>query len=171
MALSNDKKKKDQDKTKETEKQKIDVDKIDLEKHKEYTTDNPGTLDKPHSVGGAVVKPEDMGKVKGRAVTAMQQQTEKQMSQLYDQMQMLANQANEIKERVEVSERIYAAQMNFEPQIAQTYYLYEKEDGTDVVSMIGPDEWGKNKPYRYFIASATLLADHTWEVHREEKEL
>nr|WP_277487688.1 DUF2452 domain-containing protein [Catalinimonas alkaloidigena] len=137
---------------------------MDFEKEKEKITENPGTLAFPHTVGGALIKPEDRGKIKGRAVSAMHQQTDRQMKQLYDQMQTLVDQANELKQRVEVSERIYLAQMSFEPLVGHTYYLYEKDDGNDVLSMIAPDEWGKTSPFKKLISKATLLADHTWEL-------
>ncbi len=145
-------------------KNKVDLNQIDLEKMKESTTDQPGLVAFPHSVGGAVIKPEDQGKMKGRSVTAMRQQTERQMQQLYEQAQTLARQARAIQHRVEVSERIYTAQMNFEPIIAHTYHLYERADGTDVLSMVSPREWGRKTPYAAYLAKVTLLADHTWEV-------
>ena len=143
---------------------KIDIDNIDLDELKEKTTENPGLLSFPHSVGAAMVKPEDQGKVMGRAMTAMKEQTESQLQQLYDQMQVLVKQANNIKSRVHVSERIYLSQMNFEPIIGQTYFLYEKSEGENVLSMISPQEWGKNPPYQSFVTKVKLLADHTWEV-------
>jgi|JI81BgreenRNA_FD_contig_51_1259120_length_683_multi_2_in_0_out_0_1 hypothetical protein len=142
----------------------IDVSKIDLEKMKEKTAENPSLLPYAHTVGGAVIKPEDEGKIKGRAIQAMQEQTTSQMKQLYEQMQTLAKQAQEINRRIEVSNRIYVAQMRFEPIIGRIYYLYEKHDGTDTLSLIAPNEWGRAKKFAKHIASAKLLADHTWEV-------
>lgn len=164
MSKEEDKNKKKGKEKEDNKKNKVDVDKIDLEKSKENTTENPGTIAFPHNVGSAVVKPEDQGKIKGRALSAMKEQTDKQMSQLYQQMQTLAQQAYDIKERVEVSERIYQAELGFEPLISHTYYLYEKKDGTDIVSMIPPDQWGRSFPYKAFIAAAKLLSDHTWEL-------
>lgn len=146
-------------------KNKVNLDHIDLEKEKEKTTDTPGTLAFPHTVGGAIIRPEDKGKIKGKAVSAMRQQTDRQMKQLYNQMQTLVNQANQLKDRVEVSERIYTSQMNFDPVIGETYYLYEKTDGTDVLSMIAPEEWGKTMPFEKLVGKAKLLSDHTWEVN------
>ncbi len=143
---------------------KINLDHIDLEKEREKITETPGTLAFPHTVGGAIIRPEDKGKIKGKAVAAMRQQTDRQMKQLYGQMQTLVDQANKLKKRVEVSERIYTSQMNFEPVVGDTYYLYEKKDGTDVLSMISPEEWGRVIPFNKLLGKATLLADHTWEV-------
>jgi hypothetical protein len=146
------------------EKNKINIEEIDLEKEKEKTSDNPGLIPFAHNIGGVAIKAEDLGKIKGRAMAAMKEQAEKQMNQLYRQMQVIADQANEIKKRVEISQRIYNSQINFEPLIGQTYYLYEKKNGENVLSMIGPGEWGKKFPYESFLAEVKLLSDHTWEV-------
>jgi hypothetical protein len=143
---------------------RIDIDQIDLDEMKEKTTENPGLSPFPHSVGGAMVRPEDKGKVVGRAMTAMKEQTDRQLQQLYDQMHVLVKQAKDIKSRVHVSEKIYLSKMSFEPIIGQTYFLYEKTDEENVLSMISPTEWGKQIPYPRFVAKVKLLADHTWDV-------
>lgn len=150
-----------------TKAQKIDVNQIDLDKMKEKTTDMPGLLPYAHQSGSAIIKPEDKGKITGRAVAAMHSQTDMQMAQIYQQMQLLADQAKAIQKRVEVSERIYQASISFEPLINHHYFLYEKEDGTDFLSMVAPEEWGRKKRFSRFIAEIKLLADHTWEIVRE----
>lgn len=146
---------------------KIDVDRLDLERMKDKTTDNPGMLPYAHHAGSAIIKPEDKGKITGRAVAAMHSQTDMQMSQIYQQMQLLADQAKKIQARVEVSERIYQASIAFEPLINHRYFLYQKSDGLDFLSMIGPEEWGRKKDFASFIAEIKLLADHTWDILRE----
>ncbi|MBW3468067.1 DUF2452 domain-containing protein [Arthrospiribacter ruber] len=150
-----------------SKKKKIDVNNIDLEKMKEMTTDNPGLLPYAHQSGSALIKPEDKGKITGRAVAAMHSQTDMQMSQIYQQMQLLAEQAKAIKSRVEISERIYETPMNFEPLINHHYFLYQKEDDSDFLSMVAPEEWGRKKRFRKFVAEVKLLADHTWEIIRQ----
>lgn len=131
--------------------------------------ENPGLMAYAHSTGSAVIKPEDMGKVRGKSILAMRQQSERQLNQIYVQMATLAQQAKALRERVEVSERIYKTNMNFEPIINETYYVYEKEDGTDVLSLVAPDEWGRSFKFSRFIAKVTMLADHTWEVFYNEQ--
>lgn len=133
----------------------IDPDKI---------TENPGTIGFPHHIGSAIIKPEDKGKIKGRAMMAMQDQTRRELSKLYEQMQTLVKQVNDIKKRVEVSEKIYQSQINFEPVINHLYFLYEKENGTSILSMISPKEWGAEIPFNKYLATVKLLSDHTWEV-------
>jgi hypothetical protein len=41
--------------------------------------------------------------------------------------------------------------------------VYQKDDGTQVLSMVAPYEWGKNAPYT-FLNTVRLLADRTWEI-------
>jgi hypothetical protein len=146
---------------------KIDVDKLDLEEMREKISQNPATLPYAHHSGSALIKPEDLGKITGRAIAAMQSQTDMQMSQIYKQMQLLAEQAKTIQTRVEYSERIYNAQVPFEPLINHHYFLYQKEEGTDFLSMISPDEWGRRKGNNVFLAEVKLLADHTWDIVKE----
>ena len=113
--------------------------------------------------GGAIVRPDDEGKHKGLAVRAMEEQTQMHMDQIYEQMRLLAEQAQNIQRRKELSERIYHATMRFEPLIGRTYFLYSKE-GKDILSLIAPHEWGRSKGYDAYQAKLRLLADHTWEV-------
>ena len=134
---------------------------------KDKITENPGTLPYAHTVGGAVIEPSKKGVIKNKSIAAMEQQTNRQLKQLYDQMKVLAEQAKALQNRAEISRQIYESEMGFEPVIGHTYHLYiRKSEGKYVLSMIGPDEWGKSKPYDY-VSKVSLLADHTWEILEE----
>ena len=132
---------------------------------KDKISETPHILPYAHTVGGAVIKPVDKGRVKGLAVSAMYEQTEMQLDQIRRQVELLASQAQEIHKRVEISERIYLSEMNFKPLIGHTYHLYTRSNGTEFLSMIGPDEWGRSAPV-IFPATIKLLADHTWDILR-----
>jgi hypothetical protein len=131
---------------------------------KDKVAENPGLLAYPHTIGSVVVKPEDNGKLKTRALSAMHEQTSAQLKQIQKQVETLLVQANDIKRRVEVSEKVYQAEMRFEPFVGKIYHLYEKE-GKYQLLLIGPDEWGmSNKNNLNFVSTVKLLSDHTWEV-------
>ncbi len=130
---------------------------------KDKVAENPHLLPYAHTVGGVVIKPIDRGRMKGLAMSAMYEQADSQMDQIREQIELLADQARKIQDRIKISEDIYEAEMNFKPLIGKNYHLYKKSDEKRVLSMIGPNEWGKKAPYE-FIASITLLADHTWKV-------
>ena len=130
---------------------------------KDKIAENPHLLPYAHTVGGVVIRPIDRGRVKGLALTAMYEQADQQMDQIRQQIELLAQQAKAIQERVRISEEIYEATYNFKPIIGKIYHLYKKKSGKRVLSMIGPGEWGKSQPYT-FIASIQLSADHTWKI-------
>ena len=139
----------------------IDPDKI---------TENPHSLEYAHHAGSALIKPEDQGKLKGRALEAMDHQTDMQLNQIYEQMQLLAEQAKKLNARKQVSEFIYQAEMRFEPFINHTYHLYQRDNKSFVLSLVGPDQWGRTKQSFEFIATVKLLADHTWDILAQNPE-
>ena len=132
---------------------------------KDKIAENPHLLPYAHTVGGAVIKPIDKGRVKGLAVSAMYDQTEMQLSQIREQVELLAQQAELVHRRVKISEQIYLAEMSFKPLISHTYHLYRRKNGKEVLSMVAPEQWGKSMPFEEFVATVTLLADHTWDIH------
>lgn len=131
---------------------------------KDKITETPSNIKYPHHIGSASVTPLDKIDIKSRAMSAMEQQTNTQLDQIKKQMELLANQAREIQDRINLSNEIYKAEANFEPLINHTYYLYENTKGSNVLSMIGPDEWGKSCPFPVYLCTCQLLADHTWKI-------
>lgn len=114
------------------------------------------------SVSGVAIRPTKEGMIRHQALTAMEEQTNMQLDQIRKQIELLARQAQEIIKRKELSLMIYEAKLNFKPVIGHSYHLYEKQDGSYILSMLSPQEWGESAPFKQFIASARLLADHTW---------
>lgn len=135
---------------------------------KDKVTESPHNLPYAHTVGGAVVKPIDKGRMKGLAVAAMYEQTDMQLNQIKEQIDLLAVQARAIQKRIEISEQIYQCQMNFKPLINHIYHLYRRDNNEQILSMVAPDEWGRSNPLT-FVASVRLLADHTWEILEERE--
>lgn len=133
----------------------------------ESITENPGTLTYGHHRGSMPVVPTEQGKLKGRALSAMEHQTDIQLLQIRQQMELLAHQANKIQNRVAVSNQIYGAEMRFEPLINHIYHLYEKQDGKHVLSMISPTDWGRRGCPYHFLSTVRMLADHTWDIIEE----
>jgi hypothetical protein len=93
----------------------------------------------------------------------MREQTNIQMNQIQKQVELLMQQANDLKERVEISEKIYLADLSFEPIIGQTYHLYLK-DSVYKLLLIGPDDWGKLPSTLEYVGTVKMLGDHTWDV-------
>ena len=115
------------------------------------------------SVAGALIRPTEEGVIKHKALTAMEEQTNMQLNQIRKQIELLALQAQEIQKRKELSLMIYNAKLSFKPNIGQLYYLYEKNDGSHMLSLVSPKEWGTSGPFKRYVAAVQLLADHTWK--------
>lgn len=136
---------------------------------KDKVTEEPGTLTYPHHAGSALVKPEDVGKIHSRALSAMHEQTGRQLAQLQRQAALLAEEAGRLQRRVEISEKIYTAVISFEPFIGHTYHLYLKNQYR--LMMISDEEWGRKRPAELeYICAVTLLSDHTWQVREADGE-
>ncbi len=137
----------------------IDPDKI---------TENPGLIPYPHTIGSPAFAPTRKGAIKSRSMKAMEEQSTMQMRQIQEQIALLARQAEKLRDRVEISKAIYEAEMGFQPIAGNTYHLYARDIQQFVLSMIGPEEWGRKIPFKHFVGTVRLLADHTWDVLHSE---
>lgn len=134
---------------------------------KDSITENPSTLPYAHERGGQLIKPLDKGRIKGNALAAMYEQSDMQLDQIKEQIELLAKQAQSIHDRVKISERIYQADMSIQPLVGKTYHLYRRPTGKEILSLVAPEEWGRSSKLE-FVASVKLLADHTWEIISNE---
>ena len=131
---------------------------------KDKISKTPHLLPYAHSIGSAIIRPVDKGKIKGLAMSAMYEQTDSNLMQIKEQVELLVSQAQKIHDRIQVSEKIYKAECGITPIIGRFYYLYKKKETSKwLISMVSPDEWGSKLPYHY-IACVKLLHDHTWDV-------
>lgn len=117
----------------------------------------------PTSVSSPIIKPIDKRLVKATALDTMQQQAMQQIEMLKKQADLIMLQVKQIEERIEVSHRIYKADIGFEPVAGCVYHLYAHQ-GKEVLSLVAPYEWGKSCPYSEWLASVQLLADKTWQI-------
>lgn len=116
------------------------------------------------SVSSPKIEPVDKRLLKANAHEAMQHQAEQQIQMLRKQAELLLKQAKEIENRLQVSHEIYKADVNFEPVIGGIYHLYQRKDGTQVLTLVAPYEWGKTMPYEMYLHTVRLLPDRTWDI-------
>jgi hypothetical protein len=117
----------------------------------------------PLSISSPVIKPEDRNKIKANAVEAMHHYANQEISILKKQADLIMQQVREIESRLRISEQIYESDMRFQPVVNQVYHLYEKDDYYSL-SLVAPEEWGRSKTTKKYVASVRLLGDHSWEV-------
>jgi len=130
---------------------------------KDKIAQDPGLLPYASHIGSAIIRPVESGKDKGLGMKAMYEQSDQNLNRIKEQVELLIKQAQDIHDRIDISEEIYLASCSFKPIIGQTYYLYLRKDNTKFLSMVNPDEWGSNSTLE-FKCAVKLLADHTWKV-------
>ena len=107
---------------------------------KDKITKTPSILEYDHHVGQTLVKPDDKGKLKGRSLSAMEHPKDMQLNQIYEQMQLHADQAKLLNNLKVIQEIIYDAEMHFQPIINHVYHVCQKEDSSFLLSMIAKNE-------------------------------
>ena len=69
----------------------------------------------------------------------------------------LLEEAEILKETIELNDRIYNCKYNFEPKIGNTYHIYEGKDGKEFLSIIAPHEWDQKHVISVRLNSYSLL--------------
>ena len=131
-----------------------------MKKKPDNVADKPNILPYGTNVGAPAIKPNDVGVWRGEKIIKTNQYFEAKFNEIKEDYQKLI-------ENYEWNKLVYASDFKFEPEKGKVYFLYQKEDGIDFMSMIGPEEWGRKKNWANFVAEIKLLADHTWEIIRE----
>ena len=65
---------------------------------------------------------------------------------------------DELQEEFYWNKLVYESQINFQPVIGNVYHLYERDDNTNFLSLIAPNEWGMS-----YIGSFKLKHNRKWE--------
>lgn len=139
----------------------------DLEILKEKTTDIPGLIQYAHERGGFAITIKESDAIKHEAINSMQEQVEIQLQMLHERMQVLAKQAQELKNRALISQELASFSPGFTPVPGQVYFLYIRHNDERVLSLIGPWQW-KEMPFREFVASVRYLSDKTWQLCEDD---
>ena len=81
-------------------------------------------------------------------------------------VEVLQQQAAEIKTRLDMTDHIHAAEYAFVPQPGHSYWLlWDSASEVYRLSMTGPDEWSAGIPENYsYVDCVTMLGDYTWVV-------
>ncbi len=109
------------------------------------------------SVGAPVIRVDDLISWKSRGISTVNKEFENKFNELKLQYENLM-------EEYQWNELVYNARFSFEPVVGEIYHLYRTDDGTDFLSLIGPNEWNKEH-----IGTFKLNSDKKWIVlHKKE---
>jgi len=93
----------------------------------------------------------------------------KQAQQEFENLKQIAEvinkQAQQIKERLEVTQMIYQAEYSFTPVPDSTYWIAkDTEKDIFILCILGPKEWATKPPKNYeYISEVKYLANGLWE--------
>jgi hypothetical protein len=111
---------------------------------------NASSLSYSTSVGAPVIRVDDIVSWKSRGITNVNKEFENKFNELKIQYENL------MKE-FEWNELIYNSKFSFEPVIGEIYHLYENGDGSNLLSLIAPNEWNKEH-----IGTFKLNSERKW---------
>ena len=125
--------------------------------------DNPGLLPYASNVGAPVFKPDDVVSWKNEKVTKTNHYFETKYNEIKEEYRKLI-------EAYEWNKLVYKSEFSFEPVKGDTYYLYQRDNGTLFLSLIESWAWGKSKLRNekpVFIGAFRLDSNDKWEKMNE----
>ncbi len=102
------------------------------------------------NIGAPVIQLDDVGGWKRIQAQNANKIFTKKYEEIKDEFKRLVDE-------VSWNEFVYSATYNFLPVIGETYYLYEKNDGSPFLSLIAPTEWNMK-----FLGSTRLESNNKW---------
>lgn len=111
---------------------------------------NANMLPYATTVGAPAIKTDDVAAWKTRGI----HQVNKEFENKFDELKL---QYLKLMEEYEWNDLVYNAKFSFEPVVGEIYHMYQAENGTHFLSLIGPNEWNKEH-----LASFKLNSDKKW---------
>ena len=102
------------------------------------------------NVGAPAIRLEDVGGWK----QIQAQNANKIFTKKYEEIK---DEFKKLVDEVSWNEFVYSATYNFVPVMGETYYLYEKKDGSPFLSLITPTEWNMK-----YIGTTKLESNNKW---------
>jgi hypothetical protein len=98
-------------------------------------------------------------------INAARRYAQQEYDRIMQLVEVLQQQATDIKRRLDLTDQVHAAKYNFQPYQGQIYWLVQdtKHNCSRLVQ-IGPTEWSTGAPAEYvYIQRIQWLGDYTWQ--------
>ena len=90
--------------------------------------------------------------------TFMVESTSKVKKYYTSKLSEIEKEYNRVVNEILINERLYSAKCSIEPIPGHSYHLYERNNGEEFISIIGPNEWN----FKH-IGEYKFLSDGRWE--------
>lgn len=119
----------------------------------------------PTEAGSPKFEPVPVTEQKDIMLNAARLAAQQEYDRIMEVVQVLQKQAENIKQRLELTDQVHAAAYQMKLYPGQKYWLFHdlKQGGT-ALSGTGPDDWFCGQPDHYdYIVQIKWLGDYTWQ--------
>jgi hypothetical protein len=118
----------------------------------------------PTEVGGPAFDLIPVEKQKDIMVNVARMHGHQEYRRIMELVSVLQRQADEVRQRLEITDLVHAAKYSFQIYHGQCYWLArDRARGGTLLTQTGPDEWTTNPPdYYEYICRVKWLGDYTW---------
>jgi hypothetical protein len=106
----------------------------------------------PTEIGSQNFKPDDISLFKLEKTTKVKKYYSTKFEEIATQYELLMKD-------IQINERLYKSNHNFEPVTGEIYNLYKKQSGEEFISIISPDEWSNKFE---FIGKFQFTSESRW---------
>jgi hypothetical protein len=125
---------------------------------------NRNTTPYPVEVGGPAFDLIPVEKQKDIMVNVARMHARQEYSRIMELVAVLQRQADEVRQRLDITDLVHAAKYSFQIYHGQCYWLaYDRWHGGTILTQTGPTEWSTTKPEYYeYVCRVKWLGDYTW---------
>ena len=134
-----------------------------MSKKPDMFAENKSVMPYGDNVGAPAIRPDDVDTWKSEKVAKTNHYFETKYNEIKEEYRKLI-------EAYEWNKLVYKSEFSFEPVKGDTYYLYQRDNGTLFLSLIESWAWGKSKLRNekpVFIGAFRLDSNDKWEKMNE----
>jgi len=118
----------------------------------------------PTEVSGPKFDLVPVKKQKDLMINAARMHAQQEYDRIMELVAVLQSQASQIKERLDLTDMVHAAELDFQLYPGQVYWLVHDENQQSTrLTQTGPQDWSTGAPKHYrYICRIKWLGDYTW---------
>ena len=118
----------------------------------------------PVEVSGPAFDLIPVEKQKDIMVNVARMHAKQEYSRIMELVTVLQRQADEVRQRLDITDLVHAAKYSFQIYHGQCYWLaYDRWHGGTILTQTGPAEWTTTAPdYYEYVCRVKWLGDYTW---------
>ena len=116
----------------------------------------------PTEIGSAAFAPVPIKEQKDIMLNVARANAEQEFQRIMDLVEVLKKQANDLEQRLLLTEKIHQAKFNFKPVVNSIYWVVQV-DTDQILTPLGPNDWSTGAPNNYkYMYKVKFLGDYTW---------